>query len=117
MKRLKPSKSFAEVQWCQRAGPKTHCDAMILMSPRNSPRGGRAAARGAAGGLLGGCGRLGLGGGKAQARVAAVASSPQSGSLCLLNWQQGLKNVRLNLFLAFKCVKETHNFIILFLSS
>ena len=35
----------------------------------------------------------------------------------LVRLARGLKNVRLNLFLAFKCVKETHNFIILFLSS
>ena len=65
-----------------------------------------------------GCGRLGLGReaerGRGWLEVALLAA------VCfawLVRLAHGLKNVRLNLFLAFKCVKEKRNFIILFLSS
>lgn len=52
----------------------------------------------------------------AQGQVA-VALLPAVCFALLIRLARGLKNVRLCLFLAFKCVKETHNFIILFLSS
>lgn len=65
-----------------------------------------------------GCGRLGPGREAERRRgwleVALLAA------VCfirLVRLAHGLKNVRLNLFLAFKCVKEKRNFIILFLSS
>lgn len=65
-----------------------------------------------------GCGRLGPGSGAERGRgwlEVALLTAVCFARLARL--AHGLKTVRLNLFLAFKCVKEKRNFIILFLSS
>lgn len=95
-----------------------HCATAISMTPsttgqRDSPQGERTAGRGAAGRVWTAWPRRRKSSGAGAGREASSAG----GFSPLTRLAHRSKNVRLNLFLASKCVKETHNFIILFLSS
>lgn len=70
------------------ASPKSCSDAIILMTPRNSPRGDCAAARVAAGGLPAGLREAGPWGRRKSVGqgMRRWPSLPQSVSLCLFSW-------------------------------